>query len=684
MKNFFLLIIALVLVMGIFSGCSLTSDKPYSNYTEVCNTEEYYERPLSLPVGFQNFSMGKYMEFYASYNGSICKFTDAGELRITYEDTLGFSAPYYYDGYIYAVSNGCLYQINSGLKGGMTQIGEKMDGTGANCVAINDSFALITLHHYDEDNKFSLKLMRVDLATGEATELGLGTEQRIYCSAGGVMYIYTKEIVDREEVYSLYEIPTDGEPIYICDMTDVGATPCFVLENGYFYYADISGNLCAKSMANGEVVKCVSGAGIYGGGSYYETGMVFCQGNIVYYNINTGCVESYYTPNVSLKDKRYVTVSTTKEGEDISHIDFQKLGEYSDLNVKYLSLTEEEMTIKLLAGDTDVDIYFISPTTARTLLDKNIYTPIESEIIEDFNDSCFDYISEYCETDNGDIALMPIASYVYGIIYPLEAAEEVGFTKEDLMYYDSFMDITKNHGSARNAFQTGDAIFLSLHAQYGKYYCNFDTGEFDYTSDVYKKFYSELLNYIDYSAQEHSLFKNKHFYIDPRYPEATIDAMPPDAPSYYPDVTLYTAGLYDYYSHATYCPTFFTEWGAAPMPRISEQVTGNLVNVEFAYINPYSNNKEAAVKLLEDIAKNFMNVRGGDTIYSFILEDKSAYAKDYRTESQVFNDFYDIAADGFIYEYDWASSRIDYMKARVTADEALANYQRQIEIWLNE
>ena len=443
MKSLFSLIIAIVLVTGLMSGCTLTGDKPFSNYTEVCNTEEYYERPLSLPVGFQNFSMGRYMDFYASYNGSVCKFLDTGELRITYEDTLGFSAPYYYDGYIYAVSNGCLYKINSGLKGGMAQIGEKMDGTGANCVVVNNSFALITLHHYNENNKFSLKLMRVDLATGEAMELDLGTEQHIYCSAGGVMYVYTKEIVDREEVYSLYEIPTDGEPIYLCDMTDVGATPRFVLENGYFYYADISGNLCAKSMATGETKICVLNAGIYELGDYNETGMVFYQGNVVFYNFNTGCIESAYIPDFGTGGRKFVTIAAS-ESDSVSHINMSALsGLAEDLTISYSTFSEDEIIVKLLAGDSDVDVYFISASTAKTLLDKNIYSPIESDIVKSFNNSCFDYLAEYCLSENGETALMPISNYVYGVVYPLEAQEEAGFEREDLMYYDSFMDVAK-------------------------------------------------------------------------------------------------------------------------------------------------------------------------------------------------------------------------------------------------
>lgn len=683
MKKLFSLVIVIALVAGLLSGCSL-AEKPYSNYTEVCDTSGYYPADISLLLALTNFSVGSYGTIYGSFEGSVCKFLDTGELRITYADTIGFSAPYFYDGYIYAVFSGCLYQIDSSIKGTITQIGENMDGTGANCVAVNDSFALITLHHYDENGKFSIKLMRVDLATGKATELALGSDQRIYCSAGGVMYVYTKEVIDREEVYSLYEIPAEGKSIYICDMTDVGAIPRFVLEEGVFYYADQMGDLCAKSLITGDTSTCVSGAGIYDMGQFSETGMTFSNGNIIYYNANTCEIESAYVPELGFSNKKVITI-VAPEDISMSHINLSKLSTYTDVTVKYSTLSNDNMSLKILAGDSDVDIYFISATTARTLLDKNIYTPIESEIITAFNNSCFDYIAEACLSENGDIALVPISSSVHAVVYPFEAAQEVGFAKEDLLYYDSFIQLARNHGSDRIPFQSGEVIYEDMHAQYTEYYCDLENGEFDYTTDLYKTFYKEMLSYSDYDIWEHDIFVHPSFYIDERHPDVK---WPYDAPDNYSDITLFSAGLYEYYWRVERCPDFFEAWGAVPIPKLSEQVKGNYVSVEFAYINPYSKNKEAAVEVLEAIAQNHMELRNGMTVYSFLLEDKTDYADDYHPQSQVFSDFYDIAANGFIFDYymnyTHRNDKKQFGKGLITVDEAVEMYQREVEIWLNE
>lgn len=682
MKKMFSLAIVIALLAGVISGCSFV-DKPYSNYTEICNTESYSPRELSLPTDIYNFSLGKYFNIYAAHDGYICKFYDSGELRTTYINTDAFSAPYYFDEYIYAMStDGYLYKIQNN-SGEMSAVSEKMDGYAASCIVVNGDFALMTMHTTNDSGKFSVKLMRVELATGKVTELDLGSDQRIYCSAGGVMYVYTKEIIDREEVYSLYEIPTEGKAIYICDMTDIGETPRFILENGVFYYANQMGDLCAKSLINGEISVCVPGAGIYEMGEYAETGMVFLDGNIFYYNANTASIVSDYILSFDIGDKSLVKICAPYK-ESVSHINIDSLSRYTDANLSYTYLSEDEIALKILAGDEDADIYFISASLAGKLLNKNIYTPIESDIVKSFNKSCFDYINDACYAKNGDIALMPISNYVYGIVYPTASFEEAGIAREELLYYKGFMDAICNQSTQKHAFQFGNVIYNSLLMQYAEYYCDFDNGEFDFTSDMFKKFFTDLCTYYpDYDSWEPYGFTHPRTYN----PEANPELIGKEESAHYStDLTLMSISFYNYYYHAIYCPTFFEEWRAIPMPKLSEDVTANYVELEFAVINPYSKNKEAATKLLEDIATNYMSVRGGQAVYSFLLDDKSAYSSDYHPDSQVFNDFYEIAKNGFIFTYEIDSAVIcdNYSRGVISAEEALEDLQRQVNISLNE
>lgn len=684
MKSLFSILLTILLALGLLTSCA-GGDKPYSSYTEVCDTESYHENIVSIPAEFSNFSIGKYTNICASYNGSICKFSDDGELTHTYEDTLGFSAPYFYNGYIYAVSNGYLYEIDSSRKGTVMQISEKMDGIGANCTVVNDSFALVTLHHYDEHNRFSTQLMRVELSSGKAAELSLGSEQRLYCSAGGVMYVYTKETADRETVYSLYEIPDEGEPVYICDMTDVGATPRFVLEDGVFYYANGMGDLCGKSLITGDISTIADGAGIYGMGEYSESGMAFSEGNIFYYNGNTASIESVYTPSSScgLSGKSLVKICAPHK-QAVAHIDIDALARYTDAELSYTDLSEDEITLKILAGDSDIDIYFISAPLSGKLLEKNVYAPIESEVVKSFNESCFDYISDACIAENGDIALMPVSNYVLGIVYPTASLEEAGIKREELLYYDSFMDSIRNKKSSKHVFQFGNVIYNSLLMQYAQYYCDFENGEFDFTSDIFAKFFTELCTYYpDYDSWEPYGFIHPRKYDPKANPEL---AGKEETANFSSDLTLMSISNFNYYEYAIHCSDFFDGWRAISMPRLSEDVSANYVETEFAIINPYSTNKEAAVKVLEAIARNYMSVRGGQAKYSFLLKDKAAYSGDYHPNSQVFGDFYDIASDGFIFTHKIDSAAIcdDFSRGLLSEKEALEELQRQVNIDLNE
>ncbi len=395
-----------------------------------------------------------------------------------------------------------------------------------------------------------------------------------------------------------------------------------------------------------------------------------------------GCTKTPAENPVISSDNVSVNICTTYAN---SGINYNKLAELSDITVNASELEEDYALLKILAGDSDVDIYLITATLARTLLDKNIYVPIESEIIDGLNNTYFDYISDACKADNGDIALIPIYSYVPSVVYPIEAQKEFGFEREDLIYYDGFMELAQNHNTQRHIFQTGNIIFEGMNAQYEQFYCDFDNLKFDYTTDLYKSFYSELLSYVNADTREHKLFTHPNYYVDERYPQAKF---PYDSPKYYADITLLSIGRYSYVDYADECESFFEQWRALPTPKISEKVTGNYIEVTFAYINPYSKNISGATKALEAIAQNLPEISQNEARYSFLYKDKSAYPSRYHTDSQVFNDFYDIAHDGFLSDYrmsyEHRGDMREFQNGNITLDEAVAMYQREVEIWLKE
>ena len=133
---------------------------------------------------------------------------------------------------------------------------------------------------------------------------------------------------------------------------------------------------------------------------------------------------------------------------------------------------------------------------------------------------------------------------------------------------------------------------------------------------------------------------------------------------------------------------FFDKWRAFPIPKISEKITYCSVGMSVAIINPASENKEAALKVLETIAENYFDTARG-VKYSFLFADRSAYPEYYHTGSDIFNDYYEIFSNGVVstLSVDIATSRPeidDYQAGKLTLEEAVAEYQRQVDIWLNE
>jgi len=127
-------------------------------------------------------------------------------------------------------------------------------------------------------------------------------------------------------------------------------------------------------------------------------------------------------------------------------------------------------------------------------------------------------------------------------------------------------------------------------------------------------------------------------------------------------------------------------WRALPMPRISKDVKGNVVNMSCAFINPHSKKVKEAIKYLEAIAEHpFDAITDVGTALFFI--DISIYADAYDISQPAFMDVFDIMSNGIISNVSFNPSDTiinDYISGKLTLNEAVAKIQREAEMWLNE
>ena len=368
----------------------------------------------------------------------------------------------------------------------------------------------------------------------------------------------------------------------------------------------------------------------------------------------------------------------------VGQLNYQSLFMDTDIKFRSTNYSMDETRLKLLAGDSDIDIYIISASEIPSFIENGFYTPFESEVIDEYISQCHEMLQEYSYID-GKAAFVPVLLSIPAILIPKSAIEETGVKYSDIEYLDGYLEFARSYEGDRIAFTNGALLFFELESQYQHYYCDFANKQIDYMTPEYLELYEKMLSgYLRY-AQE------------PGAPEGFTHTL--SGISSNSNLALMSYGLYSNYASfnekndgtddvvdATGPSSFFDKWRAFPVPKVSSKVTSTDVSATYAMINPYSDNKEAALKVLEEIATNYYDYAASYR-FSFMFKDIAAYPEHYHPDSEIFNDFFNIVSNGFIFPYQVITSHPDieeYQNGRATLEEAVAMYQREVEMWLNE
>ena len=386
-----------------------------------------------------------------------------------------------------------------------------------------------------------------------------------------------------------------------------------------------------------------------------------------------------------------LTVQDTVAGNDfvtgLGMLDYQAITQETGIRFRSKSYLPDETKLKMLAGDDDIDIYFVSAGMLHSVIDCGFYTPIESEIIDNYISSCREFLQEVASVD-GETAFVPVSSGASAILIPKSAIEETGVTAQDIEYLDDFLEFVRNYDGDRIAYTNSSLLFDYLEYQYEAYYCDYDNKEANFETPLYMHIYEEIwggwqdprggigatIGFEHNLTGDYSNNSEKALCTFGSYSSAenfTDKRLNTD-----PNVYM-TSGSTD----------FFEKWRAFPIPKISKEVTSNSASAAFAFINPFSENKDAALYVLETIASDFFRYSGYYTKFSMQFEDKSAYPEYFYPESEIFNDFFSMTKSIAFSDFTFTTKRTDiddYQAGKLTLEEAVAEYQRQVDIWLNE
>lgn len=396
-----------------------------------------------------------------------------------------------------------------------------------------------------------------------------------------------------------------------------------------------------------------------------------------------------------MPDSSVLTISGWNYKSELDDAAFSKAAALSGLGARFVQYGPEQVSVKIMAGDSDVDIYVVSPMHLNILIKKGLCLPIESEIIDSFNSECFDYISELCRDSVGNTVAMPIGNEISFIAYPVQATEEVGFTREDITYMEDFHSLVEKYDGSRTSYAAGAGSIYEYMVQYNSFICDFEDKRVDYDTELFRKIYGLFDGWrLDSYAQNGTFpapkgFLNPHSVGNPNVSRTILDSQ---KSMFLVETTDYSTFMWvsvpDPFALDT--PSFdISDWRAAHIPRISENVTKNGCAPKYAVVNPYSEHFDEAVKALEYIAENFYD--SVDSILNgspFIKKDASSYPERYMTETQLFKDVFEIAQNGFAAlvpsTLGSTDDFIDYQTGRISLDEAIKIYSRQIDAYLNE
>lgn len=124
--------------------------------------------------------------------------------------------------------------------------------------------------------------------------------------------------------------------------------------------------------------------------------------------------------------------------------------------------------------------------------------------------------------------------------------------------------------------------------------------------------------------------------------------------------------------------TLLEGWRVLPFPKLQSDSEQGVVSMQYAFVNPYSQQQDAAVEYLEVIAANQSRIVRTPV---FFREDIEYYENLYDTSMPAFQDLYEIFRNSAMdcnFSWDLHDEYItDYQRGLITMDEAIELRQKR-------
>ena len=534
--------------------------------------------------------------------------------------------------------------------------------------------------------------------TGELTELNL-TGLITMCDPGnGYLYLYSYrdggyyiDVFKPDTKSVVYSVKTEGVG-YITAMAVIGKKMYYSLSNsdGTLRSYDLDSGKTNLEL-NGWYISEQKDLDIHG------TTVVFfnrSENAVCVFDTSAGSITSSEGSVVKTNDKSDVVVGV----HDIYNLSFSmsELSKRSGLAIgKYVCPENvdskefvEQLMIKLMAGDSDVDVYIFyttDPFTLKLANDGVTYPLDESEVIKEENAKLFDSISRQLKTPSGKIWGIPLRSDIEVLVTYPDNMKKAGLKPEIFKDYFTMLDAFKE-------ISPEDRENISIWGiDYGtmlieSYITN--NRPVDFGSKLFRDFFDRMWSgwMIWTEKNENSPYlggaQGSNYFWDEEGLDRKLDT---------DNTSIFMCSAKDVIKYEKLSDG--TE--IYPVPLISEDYSQAVRLTQVAVVNPYGKHRENAVKLLEALAIEMRENGNLGVSYKDPADYLSVSYTDLKepkgidTESRAFKAVYEIVSNAVICDYgminDYLLNEIrNYQYGNIDFETAIKSMQRKEDAYRNE
>lgn len=330
--------------------------------------------------------------------------------------------------------------------------------------------------------------------------------------------------------------------------------------------------------------------------------------------------------------------------------------------MKKQELNSEEFALKVLAQDTDFDMYLLHSTNSSSyhIKEKGVFYPLnEVEGVQEYIDACFPYLKEVATNEEGDIWMLPIDLFIFGLFYDKDycASQGVDFSTMDFKEFLAFTEYASIEMPEKINRREMTSTF------FGQYLSAYDT----FDTEVFR----------ECAKQMQSLSQNAGtFRTDFIMPIRSNGVLQGELPEFFYESFAGKDLMVDYNKKIEELGVA-DRVGMTAIPKLSEDI-GNMARLTFLAVNPQSENLEATLEYIATLCKYMVNQQ--DT---FLLADKSMY-----TNTPFIMDCYELYAGGEVYfamnDDVYMNLFNEYLDGTLELEELVSEIERKREIYVKE